>query len=104
MEPTKRQKLEAAGWKIGTVADFLELSSEEAALVEIKLSLSRSLKEKRKQQELSQQQLAQDIGSSQSRVAKMEAAEASVSIDLLIKSLLAIGATRADIAAAIAGS
>jgi predicted XRE-type DNA-binding protein len=104
MEPTKRRKLEAAGWKVGTVADFLDLSPAETAIVEIRLSLSRSLQEKRKQQELSQQQVAWDIGSSQSRVAKMEAADPSVSIDLLIKSLLAIGATRAEIAAAIAGS
>jgi predicted XRE-type DNA-binding protein len=103
MELTKKQKLEAAGWKVGTVEDFLELSPEESAIIEIRLSLSQSLKQKRKQQELSQQQLAQDIGSSQSRIAKMEAADPSVSIDLLIKSLLAIGATRADIATAIAG-
>jgi predicted XRE-type DNA-binding protein len=103
MEPTKRQKLEAAGWKVGTVAEFLDLSPEEAAVIEIRLSLSKSLKQLRKQQELSQQKLAENINSSQSRVAKMEAGDRSVSIDLLIKSLLALGATREDIAAAIAG-
>lgn len=103
MEPTKRQKLEAAGWKVGTVAEFLDLSPEEEMIIEIRLSLSKSLKQLRKQQELSQQKLAEQINSSQSRVAKMESADPSVSIDLLIKSLLALGATREDIAAAIAG-
>jgi predicted XRE-type DNA-binding protein len=103
MEPTKRQKLEAAGWKVGTVAKFLELTPEEEAIIEIRLSLSKSLKQLRKQQELSQQKLAENINSSQSRVAKMEASDSSVSIDLLIKSLLSLGATREDIATAISG-
>jgi predicted XRE-type DNA-binding protein len=104
MEPTKRHKLEAAGWKVSTVAEFLNLSPEEEAIIEIRLSLSKSLKQLRKQQELSQQKLAENINSSQSRVAKMEASDPSVSIDLLIKSLLALGATREDIATAIAGN
>jgi predicted XRE-type DNA-binding protein len=104
MEPTKRQKLEAAGWKVGSVAEFLELTPEEAAIIEIRLSLSKSLKQLRKQQELSQQKFAENINSSQSRVAKMEASDPSVSIDLLIKSLLSLGATREDIATAISGN
>jgi predicted XRE-type DNA-binding protein len=104
MEPTKRQKLEAAGWKVGSVTEFLELSTEEEVIIEIRLSLSKLLKQLRKQQKLSQQKLAENINSSQSRVAKMEASDPSVSIDLLIKSLLALGATREDIATAIAGN
>ena len=104
MEPTKRQKLEAAGWKVSTVAEFLDLSLEEMEMIEIRLSLSKSLKQFRKQQELSQQELADNINSSLSQVAKMEAASPSVSIDLLIKSLLSLGATREDIAKAISGN
>jgi predicted XRE-type DNA-binding protein len=104
MEPTKRQKLEEAGWKVGSVTEFLDLSPEEEVLIEIRLSLSKLLKQLRKQQKLSQQKLADNINSSQSRVAKMEASDPSVSIDLLIKSLLALGATREDIATAIAGN
>jgi predicted XRE-type DNA-binding protein len=104
MEPTKRQKLEAAGWKVGTVAEFLDLSPEEMEMIEIRLSLSKLLKQFRKQQELSQQKLAENINSSQSRVTKMEASDPSVSIDLLIKSLLSLGATREDIATAISGN
>ncbi|NJR31771.1 MAG: helix-turn-helix transcriptional regulator [Chamaesiphon sp. CSU_1_12] len=103
MDPTKRQKLEAAGWKVGTVAEFLQLTPEEEAIVEIRVALSKSLKKLRQQEQLSQQKLAEKTNSSQSRVAKMEAADRSVSIDLLIKSLLSLGATREEIAAAIAG-
>jgi predicted XRE-type DNA-binding protein len=103
MEPTKWQKLEAAGWKVGSVTEFLQLSPEEEAIVEIRVSLSKYLKQLRQQQQLSQQKLAENISSSQSRVAKMEASDPSVSIDLLIKSLLALGAARTDIATAIAG-
>ncbi len=103
MELTKHQKLEAAGWKIGTAGDFLQLSPEEVEIIEIRLSLSKSLKQLRKDKQLSQQELATDISSSQSRVAKMEAGDPSVSIDLLIRSLLALGAARKDIALVISG-
>ena len=103
MDSIKRQKLEAAGWKVGTVAEFLELTPEEEAIVEIRVALSKSLKKMRQQEQLSQQKLAEKTNSSQSRVAKMEAADRSVSIDLLVKSLLSLGATREDIAIAIAG-
>jgi predicted XRE-type DNA-binding protein len=104
MDPVKRQKIEAAGGKVVTIAEFLDLSPEEVEMIEIRLSLSRSLKKLRQQEQLSQQKLAENISSSQSRVAKMEASDPSVSIDLLIKSLLALGATREDIATAIAGN
>jgi predicted XRE-type DNA-binding protein len=104
MDPIKRQKIEAAGGKIVTVAEFLDLSPEEMEMIEIRLSLSKSLKKFRQQEQLSQQKLAENINSSQSRVAKMEAASPSVSIDLLIKSLLSLGATREDIATAISGN
>jgi DNA-binding XRE family transcriptional regulator len=103
MELIKRQRLEADGWKIGTSDDFLQLSPKEVEIIEIRLSLSKSLKQLRKDKELSQQELARDISSSQSRVAKMEAGDPSVSIDLLIRSLLSLGADRKDIALAISG-
>lgn len=78
-------------WRTGTVREFLDLSAEEEAYIELKLSLSRFLQEKRKTRHLTQIQLAKLIQSSQSRVAKMEKAEESVSIDLILKSLLALG-------------
>lgn len=101
MRKDKRAKLERAGWKVGSVSEFLGLSQVEAALVELRLTLSRTLRERRTRRRLSQEELAKLLGSSQSRVAKMEAGDPSVSIDLLIRSLLAMGATHKDLAQAI---
>jgi len=69
--------------------------------VELRLALSRGLRERRAKRKLSQEQLAGLIGSSQSRVAKMEAGDPSVSIDLLVRSLLTMGATQKDLAQVI---
>jgi DNA-binding XRE family transcriptional regulator len=104
MNTAKRKRLEAAGWSIGSTADFLELSPEEAAFIELKLRLSESLRRRRKIQKLSQGALARKIKSSQSRVAKMEAGDPTVSIDLLIRALLATGATHRDLAKVVAPS
>ncbi|MGH9939059.1 MAG: helix-turn-helix transcriptional regulator [Blastocatellia bacterium] len=101
MQKAKRKRLEQAGWRVGSAAEFLELSPEETALIEMRLALSASLKARRLKQGLSQHALAQRLSSSQSRVAKMEAGDASVSLDLLIRALLATGAAPRDIARAI---
>ena len=98
MTKTKRGKLQAKGWKFGDAQDFLGLSDEEITLIEMKLSLGRSLKQLRQQKRLSQIELAQRIDSSQSRVAKMEAGDPSVSLDLQIKALLTLGASRKELA------
>lgn len=102
MKPNKRTKLTRAGWTVGAVAEFLDLSPEEAAFVELKVALSQSLRQWRTRQKLTQGELAQRLRSSQSRVAKMEAADPTVSVDLLVRSLLNLGAKRKDIARAIA--
>ncbi len=101
MKSTKRKRLEDAGWKLGTAEDFLKLSKEEAAFVEMKLALADSVRRRRQARKLTQTQLANKIGSSQSRIAKMEVGDASVSIDLLMKTLLAMGASRAELARVI---
>lgn len=101
MKQGKRKKLEAKGWKVGTAVDFLGLTPEEEVFIEMKISLSQSLKSMRKRKRMSQVDFARLIKSSQSRVAKMEAGAESVSIDLLIKSLLALGASQKDLAKAI---
>jgi len=101
MEVKKRKKLESAGWKVGSTSDFLQLSEVETQLVEIKLSLVRMLRLCRERNHLTQAQLAKKINSSQSRVAKMEAGDQSVSLDLLMRSLLAAGANRRQLARAI---
>lgn len=101
MDRAKRERLESKGWKIGTVTDFLELTPEETVFVEIKLALSRSLKQRR-QKLMTQTELASKIGSSQPRIAKAENGDATVSIELLIRAMLATGATPQDIGQVIA--
>jgi transcriptional regulator with XRE-family HTH domain len=98
----KKERLEATGWKVGSTADLLQLSADEVALIEMKLALARNIRTRRKQRRLTQSQFAKIIGSSQSRVAKMEAADVSVSLDLLIRALLALGASRKEVARVIA--
>jgi ribosome-binding protein aMBF1 (putative translation factor) len=101
MRSDKQRRLERAGWKIGSADEFLELSPEESAYIDLKLRLSDSLRQRRRRQKLSQKELAARVKSSQSRVAKMEAGDPSVSIDLLVKTLLALGASDKDLAEAI---
>lgn len=101
MDDAKRQRLEAKGWQVGTVTDFLQLTPEEEAIVEIKLALSQRLKEIRNSQKITQQSLASRMNSSQSRIAKIEAGDPSVSLELLIRSLYCVGATKSDIVQAI---
>jgi DNA-binding XRE family transcriptional regulator len=101
MKKDKRARLEHAGWKVGTVRDLLGLSKAEEALVELKLILSRGLRERRARRKITQAQLARLLKSSQSRVAKMEAGDPSVTNDLLIRSLLAMGTTQRELAQVI---
>lgn len=101
MQTTKRKKLEAAGWKVGNVDEFLNLTPDESAYIEMKLALSHSLRKRRLKNKLSQVELAKMVHSSQSRIAKMEAGDPSVSIDLIMKSLLALGASPKEVAKAI---
>ena len=101
MKNTKRARLKANGWQVGSAADFLELTPEEAAFVETKLALSQCLRDRRRAQNVSQTALAKRLSSSQSRVAKMEAADPTVSIDLLLRALFALGAKPRDVATAI---
>ncbi|MGH7925569.1 MAG: helix-turn-helix domain-containing protein [Candidatus Binatus sp.] len=101
MDKNKRRRLEDAGWSFGSTKDFLALSDEEAALVEVKLGLANALRKHRSRRRMTQAQLGRLLGSSQSRVAKMEAADPSVSIDLMVRSLLRMGASRKDVASYI---
>ncbi|MGB6361249.1 MAG: helix-turn-helix domain-containing protein [Thermoanaerobaculia bacterium] len=103
MRESKKKRLEKKGWKIGSAADFLELTPEESAYIEVKIRLSQALRELRRKATLTQTELAHRLRSSQSRVAKMEAGDPSVSIDLLTRSLIALGASPKDIARAISG-
>jgi DNA-binding XRE family transcriptional regulator len=101
MDKKKKELLKTKGWKVGSTEEFLDLSEEELAYIELKISLSRLIKKIRAKRQLTQQQTADLISSSQSRVAKIEAGDPSVSVDLQIRSLLALGATKEDLAEAI---
>jgi DNA-binding transcriptional regulator YiaG len=102
MNKSKRVRLEKRGWKVGTVSEFLNLSPEEAAIVEVRLALSHGVRKLRQRKKLSQVELASMMGSSQSRVAKVESGHPSVSVDLMVKSLAALGASREDVGRMIA--
>ena len=102
MRQSKRKLLEAKGWKLGSAADFLNLSAEESALIDLKIALGAALKQHRQNKRLTQKDAAKAISSSQSRVAKMEAGDPSVSLDLLVKTMITLGASRKDVAKAIA--
>lgn len=101
MNKTKRTRLEAQGWRVGSAKDFLGLSPEEAALVETRLALSQALRSKRIAHGLTQGELARRLKSSQSRVAKMEAGDKTVSVDLLVRALFSLGAKPRDIGRAL---
>jgi len=97
MRKQKQKRLRAKGWKVGTVKQFLGLSDEESAYIELKIKLAAGLRQRRQQKGLSQLDLAAKLQSSQSRVAKMEAGDPSVSLDLLIRSLISLGATEREL-------
>jgi len=93
MHNNKKKRLKEKGWKIGDAKEFLGLSDEEEAYIEIKLRLSDSFRQYRLRRKMTQAEAAKLINSSQSRVAKMEAGDGTVSLDLLVRSLIALGAS-----------
>lgn len=101
MDPKKKQQLEASGWVATSVQDFLGLSAPEMAYIETKLKLSQTVKDLRRKKKLTQTAVAELLNSSQSRVAKMEKGDDSVSVDLLLKAVYALGATTDDVAVAL---
>ena len=104
MKSGKKRRLMARGWAVGDAREFLDLTEQEAAFVELKLALADNLKQRRLKRGMTQTQLAKRLESSQSRVAKMEAGDRSVSLDLLVRSLLTVGMTRRELAKVIATS
>jgi len=101
MKTKKRKKLEEKGWKVGSVQEFLGLSKEELALVEMKRTLIKKIKEVRKSNEVTQESLAKILSSSQSRIAKLERGGMGVSLDLICRALFALGVTESEIAKAL---
>lgn len=103
MDQTKRARLEAHGWKVGTTAEFLELTPEESALIEIKLALSENLRQRREHQ-MTQAELAKKLAANPEQIALAEAGDTSVSLEWLVRAMLAIGATSRDIGSVIASA
>lgn len=103
MRQAKRKRLESKGWAVGSAQEFLGLTDEEAQFVELRLRLADGLKKTRSARRLTQTQAAEVVGSSQSRVAKMESGDATVSVDLLVRSLLRMGASTRDIGRMLSG-
>lgn len=97
MKSQKRKALEQAGYQVGDAEDFLELTLEERQLVDLRLALARQVRRLREARKMTQSQLASKLGSSQSRVAKIESATASVSLDLMMRGLFAVGGTLEDL-------
>lgn len=104
MDSGKKKRLGKRGRTFGDAKAFLGLSEDELAYIELKLAFGRSLRQQRRMRKMTQVELAGLIKSSQSRVAKMEAGDPSVSFDLLIRCLLALGATNRDLARMMAFS
>ena len=97
MKAEKRRRLEAAGWKETTVQEFLNLSQADVQYIEMKLALSRLLRLVRERRRLTQTKAAALLKTSQSRLARMEAGDPSVSLDLLVRGLFALGASPRDL-------
>ena len=98
MKAKKKKQLKAKGWKVGSTSEFLGLSAEEAAFIEMKLALAQHLRKKRLKEPMTQTELAKLLSSSQSRVAKMEASDPSVTMDLLVRGLLVLGVSPKEVA------
>lgn len=102
MDATKRKRLEAKGWKQVTVKEFLNLTDADEEFIEVKVRVALAFAKRRADKRLTQHDVAKLVGSSQSRVARMEKADPSVSLDLLVHSFLAMGGTRVDLAKLLA--
>lgn len=103
MRDDKRKRLEAKGWRVGSAKQLLGLTPDEDTYVEIRLQLVDTLRRERARMKMTQSALAQKVRSSQSRVAKMEAGDPSVSLDLLVRTLLSLGVSRRRVGSVIAG-
>ena len=98
MREAKSKRLAAKGWKVGTAKEFLGLSNAEEAYIELRMNLAQGLKMRRSLRGMTQIDLAKAVQSSQSRVAKMESGDPSVSLDLLVRTLLALGTSSKELA------
>jgi DNA-binding transcriptional regulator YiaG len=97
MNKEKQKALAAAGFDVMDAEDFLDLTEEERRLVDLKVALGKTVREMRVRNHLTQSEVAKRMKTSQSRVAKIEAASPGVSLDQMFRGLFAVGGTVADI-------
>lgn len=102
MDEAMRERLGADGWRVADVQDFLGLRNDEMAYIDLCATLRRAARSRREDAGLSQHALARRLGSTKTQVARMESGDPSGSIDLMVRALLATGATAADVADVIA--
>lgn len=102
MNSAKKKKLEQLGWSSGDASDLLGLSHEETAIIEMKIALAKKFQELRRSKKITQVEVAKLLHTSQSRVAKIEAGDPSVSLELLIKGLISLGSTKKTVGRCIA--
>jgi len=98
MKRSKRNRLEKSGWKVGTTQEFLDLSDQEMALIDMKQRLMQMVRDRRGKLKMTQEALAEQLQSSQSRVAKLEGRSPDVSLDLIVRALFAMGVSQRDLA------
>lgn len=85
----------------GTIQEFLDLSDADMSLINLKVELKEAVKNARVNANYSQTHLAELMGSSQSRIAKLEGGDSSVSIDFMLKALFSMGLSFGDLARVI---
>ncbi len=95
----KRRK--GTTWVETDVQELLDLSAQDLVIVEFRAALALALQQARKRQKLTQETAAKTIGTSQAQVARMEAGQSSITIDRLIKALIALGVSRPTIVKAL---
>jgi hypothetical protein len=91
MSKAERRALEAAGWKFGDYGDFLGLSDAERQIVELRIRLTRGIREARDRAGMTQADLAAAMKSTQPRVARIEAGGRGVSLDQMMRAYFAAG-------------
>jgi len=102
MDSKTRAMLEAKGWRVGSAREFLGASVAQENFVNTRLNLRRAMIEARKAHGLTQEKLADAMGTTQSRVAQIENGDPSTSVDLMLRALYVMGLSRRDVADAVA--
>jgi predicted XRE-type DNA-binding protein len=93
MNKAKREALEAAGFRVGDYGDFLGLTDAERELVELRVRLGREIRQRRERAKLTQKGLAVMLGTTQPRVAKIEAGTRGVTLDQMVRAYVTVGGT-----------